>query len=112
MNYLRACLDPRVLAAVALAGAAVVVFAPGLVAAAIPLLVVAACPLSMLVMMRSMGSRAAPKPPAGGDRVAEVRRELADLSERQRRLESELVASEQEPRPQFPAIEAAPIRDR
>lgn len=67
MKYLRVCLDPRVVGAVALAGLAVVLLAPGLVAAAIPLLLVAACPLSMLVMMRAMGGRAASGPASGGD---------------------------------------------
>ncbi len=90
MNYLRVCLDPRVIAAVAVAGALVVFFAPGLITAAIPLLMVAVCPASMVVMMRSMGNGSTAPVPATGNRAADLRRELADLAERQRRLESEL----------------------
>ncbi|MCI0344902.1 MAG: DUF2933 domain-containing protein [Chloroflexi bacterium] len=67
----------------------------GLVAAAIPLLVVAACPLSMVLMMRSMGHTSAPPNTAPGvDRPTDLRRELADLAERQRQLEAELVAAQ------------------
>ena len=114
MNYLRACLDPRVLGVVALAGVAVVIFAPGLIAAAIPLLIVAACPLSMLVMMRTMGGHAAASGPASGsDRVTDLRRELAELTDRQRRVESELAASDLAPRADpVRVVEAAPARDR
>lgn len=113
MNYLRACLDPRVVGVVALAGLAVVLLAPGLVAAAIPLLLVAACPLSMLVMMRTMGGHAASGPASGGDRVTDLRRELADLTERKRVVESELGATGQTARRDpVRAMEAAPAEDR
>lgn len=95
MSVLRACLQPRVLAPLLVAGLAVVVLAPGLIAAAIPLLIIAACPLSMLLMMRSMAGQAPERAvdPNGG-RVTELRRELAHLAERQRRLESQLAARE------------------
>ena len=81
----------RVGAVLALAGLVVAVIAPSLAAAAMPLVLVAACPVSMLVMMRSMsghapGRTADPSP----DRARDLPRELADLAERQRRLEAEL----------------------
>lgn len=50
------CLNSRVIAALAALGLGLWALAPGLAAAALPLLVVAACPLSMLVMMRAMGT--------------------------------------------------------
>ena len=110
MKYLRACLDPRVLGAIAVAGAALLIFAPGLIAAAIPLLIVAACPLSMVVMMRAMGSHAAaPRPEAGAERQADLRRELADLAERQRRLKSELAVVDQANRPSAMTADRAPL---
>jgi hypothetical protein len=91
VKYLRACLDPRVLAALGAAGVAIWVLAPGLVAAVIPLLILAACPLSMLVMMRSMSRHSAMS--AGGEHELALRRELAELHERQRQLESQLAES-------------------
>ncbi len=50
------CLNPRVIAGLAVVGVGIWVLAPGLVWTALPLLFVAACPLSMLFMMRGMGS--------------------------------------------------------
>lgn len=95
MKFLRLCLDPRVLLTIALGGVAVVIIAPELVAATIPLLVVAACPLSMVLMMRSMGNTSSvPNPAPGFDRTTDLRRELDELMERQRRLEAELVAAQ------------------
>lgn len=97
MQLLRACLNPRVLASLGIIGLAIAVLAPNLIAAAIPLLIVAACPLSMVVMMRAMSHRSAglTTPADGADRVAELRRELAEISERQRGLEAELAARTQ-----------------
>jgi len=93
MKVLGACLNPRVLLALALTGVLVVVFAPGLAAVLIPLLIVAACPLSMLAMMIAMRHRGAghrqtetvPGP-------AELRQEISQLAARQRLLERELAA--------------------
>jgi UPF0716 family protein affecting phage T7 exclusion len=51
---LKMCLNPKVLAGIAVAGVAIYLVAPGLVAAALPFLLLAACPLSMLLMMWSM----------------------------------------------------------
>lgn len=48
------CLDPKVIAGLALVGLSVWALAPGFVWAALPLLLLAACPLSMLFMMRGM----------------------------------------------------------
>ena len=81
----------RVGAVLALAGLVVAVSAPGLAAAAIPLVLVAACPVSMFVMMRSMPGQAPDRTAdASPDRASDLRRELADLAEHQRRLEAEL----------------------
>lgn len=57
MSVLRACLDRRVLAALAVTAVLVAIVAPQLITAAIPLLVIAACPLSMVVMMATMRQR-------------------------------------------------------
>ena len=57
MNLLKACLDWRVLVALALVGLGIWLLAPGAVAAALPVLVLAACPLSMVLMMRTMSRR-------------------------------------------------------
>jgi hypothetical protein len=99
MNIARACLDWRVLTALAALGVAVYLFAPGLIAAAVPLLLLAACPLSMLVMMKAMGdhqreSGAEPTEPIGADRAVALRRELADLGRRQEQVGEELRAIE------------------
>jgi DUF2933 family protein len=94
LRRLRACLDPRVLGLLAAAGVALWIVAPGLVPAAIPLLVVAACPLSMVVMMRSIGSATPERTaPAATESVADLRRQLEALAERQRRVESELAGA-------------------
>ena len=49
---LRSCFNPKVLVALGLVGAGVLVLEPGLFAAALPVLLLAACPLSMLLMGR------------------------------------------------------------
>jgi choline-glycine betaine transporter len=58
MEVLKACLDWRVLVALALVGLGIWLLAPGAVAAVLPALVLAACPISMVLMMRMNGSRA------------------------------------------------------
>lgn len=60
------CLNWKVIAAVAAIGIVVYALAPAAVAAAVPLLIVAACPLSMLLMMRAMGSRSGGTPERDG----------------------------------------------
>jgi hypothetical protein len=90
MSVLRYCLDRRVLAALAVAGLLIALLAPQAVGRALPLLLVAACPLSMVAMALTMNRSAAPSatPPS----VESIRRELGELSTRQRRLEGELAA--------------------
>ena len=79
------CVNWKVVAALAAAGLGLWAIAPGLATAALPLLVLAACPLSMVLMMRAMGSsdenctrpQAAPREEIEGLRaeVAELRAE-------------------------------------
>ena len=54
MKMLKMCLNPKVLAGLALAGVVIYLIAPNLIAAALPILLLTACPLSMLLMMWSM----------------------------------------------------------
>ena len=83
------CLNWKVIAALAAAGLGIYVLAPGVAAAALPLLIVAACPLSMLLMMRAMGSMGSSQTadgPREADEVARLRAEVAALrAERQGR---------------------------
>jgi hypothetical protein len=53
-KMLRACLNWKVIGALALLGLGIWAVSPNLLAAALPVLLVAACPLSMIVMMRGM----------------------------------------------------------
>lgn len=98
MNILRACLDWRVLTALAALGAGIFFVAPGIAVSALPLLIVAACPLSMMLMMKSMGgdqkSEETTPTAVDGDRVAALRGELAELRRRQDRLAGELASVE------------------
>lgn len=78
------CLNWKVIAALAAVGLGLYALAPGLAAGAVPLLVLAACPLSMLVMMRVMGSMGHCKSAddargTDDDEVAQLRAELAAL---------------------------------
>lgn len=94
MSLLRACLDRRVLAALAVTAVLVAIVAPQLITGAIPLLVIAACPLSMVVMMATMRHRDAVgirTQASGADRVRE---ELADLARQRRGLDAELASFE------------------
>lgn len=94
MKLLRACLDRRVLAALALTAFSIAIVAPQLITAAIPLLVVAACPLSMIVMMATMrhGDPGASRTHARG--ANEVRGDLAELGRQRSVLEDELASLE------------------
>jgi len=56
MGRLHICLNWKVVATLAVMGLGTWLVAPNLVWAAVPILVVLACPLSMLLMMRGMGS--------------------------------------------------------
>jgi L-asparagine transporter-like permease len=71
------CLNWKVIGALAAVGVGIYLVAPG-VAAAGPLLVLAVCPLSMLLMMRAMGSMGRPTQ-AEADEVARLRAEVAAL---------------------------------
>jgi len=53
-KLLRACLNWKVIAGLALVGVGVWAVAPNLLVAALPILLIAVCPLSMLLMMRGM----------------------------------------------------------
>lgn len=87
------CLNWKVLAALAAVGVGVYALAPNLVTAATPLLVLALCPLSMLLMMRAMGSGSAKscEMPSNGtdtsEELAQLRAEVAELNRRQARPE-------------------------
>jgi hypothetical protein len=83
------CLNWKVFAALAALGVVIYALAPGLAAAAAPLLILAVCPLSMLLMMRAMGSMGSCKDQRDSgdpDEVARLRAEVEALrAERQSR---------------------------
>ena len=54
LSMLTMCLNPKVLAGLAVVGVGLLVFAPNLALGALPVLALLACPLSMLFMMRGM----------------------------------------------------------
>ncbi len=87
------CLNWKVVGALAAIGLGLYALAPGAAVAALPLLVLAACPLSMLLMMRAMGSmgscRTKDDREPNSDEVAQLRDEVAALrAERQSRSEA------------------------
>lgn len=100
MKMLKACYDWRVIAAVAAVGIGILVFAPSIFAFAAPLLFLAICPLSMLLMMKMMGSQQHGEPGAlpapSADRAAVLRARLASTRVEQERLARELEAIEAE----------------
>ena len=78
------CLNWKVIGVLAALDVGIYLVAPGAAAAAVPLLVLAVCPLSMLLMMRAMGSmgRCNTRDDAGNadaDEVARLRAEVAAL---------------------------------
>lgn len=82
------CWNWKVIGVLAALGVGIYLVAPGVAAAAVPLLVLAVCPLSMLLMMRAMGSmdRCDTRDGADADEVARLRAEVAALrAERQGR---------------------------
>ncbi len=81
------CLNWKVIAALAAVGVGIYLVAPGVAAAAVPLLVLALCPLSMLLMMRAMGSMS--RPTSDPDEVARLRAEIAELRETQSGVSSD-----------------------
>ncbi len=87
------CFNWKVIAALGAIGIGLYALAPGAAVAAVPLLVLAACPLSMLLMMRAMGSMGSCKTKddsrPNADELAQLRAEVAALqAERQSRSEA------------------------
>jgi len=96
-KMLRACLNWRVLGALALVGLGLWAFAPNLLTGALPILALAACPLSMLLMMKGMqGDRQRDsgalthKLEVSGDSEQERLAELKDELEQTRLQEQEI----------------------
>ncbi len=56
MKHFGMCMNWKVVAGLAVVGLGVWIVAPNLIAAAVPLLLLAICPLSMIFMMKGMGS--------------------------------------------------------
>lgn len=82
------CFNWKVIAALAAIGIGLYALVPGAATAALPLLVLAACPLSMLLMMRAMGSMGGgdcktkkEASDTNDDEVAQLRAEIAELRE-------------------------------
>jgi len=97
---LKMCLNWKVLAGLVVAGVAIYLVAPGLVAAAFPILLLAVCPLSMLLMMWGMqhthgqGQQTTQEPDVGltrEERIARLRTQQAVLADRIGALEREEV---------------------
>ena len=98
MKMLKMCLNPKVLAGLVVAGVAIYLIAPNLMAAALPILLLAACPLSMLLLMWSMQhtqgqeKQTLQESDVGltrEERVARLRRQQAALAEQIEALERE-----------------------
>jgi hypothetical protein len=106
-QFVRLCLDPRVLVAFSALGVAVWLLAPGLLIGAIPLLIVLACPASMIlmaVMMRPSASTTSDQ--AAPRHAGRIRSELADLDTRRSLLEAELNAAQEPVERSGPAAQA------
>jgi hypothetical protein len=104
MKMLKMCLNPKVLAGLALLGVAIYLIAPNLIAAALPTLLLAACPLSMLLMMWGMqhtqgqGQQTTHEPEVSltrEEQISRLRAQQAALAERIDALEQ---SHEDEPR--------------
>ena len=98
MKMLKMCLNPKVLAGLAVVGVGIYLFAPSLLAEAVPILLLAACPLSMLLMMWAMQhpqgqGQQTPRDTDAGltreERIARLREQQADLDNRIGELERE-----------------------
>ena len=98
MKMLEACLNWKVLASLGVAGVAIYLVAPRLVATALPLVLLAACPLSMVLMMWGMqrtpehGRQTTQEPDVGltgEERIARLREQQAVLADRLGELEQE-----------------------
>lgn len=95
MKALKMCLNWKVIVGLAVIGAGLFAFAPGIAAAALPLLVLAICPLSMLLMMGAMngmnkgGASAGGLPLERGEQLAQLRAQQQNLAEKIADLETE-----------------------
>lgn len=110
-NVLGMCLNPRVLAGIAVVIAAIWVLAPQFVAAALPLLLLAACPLSMLFMAKTMGGdMSGHGAMASGSAPADPNVRLRELEQAQVRLQREIAQArvdlEAQPQPEPPRPQA------
>jgi len=93
------CFNRKVLVGLAAIAIGLFVFAPGQAVAALPLLLLAACPLSMIFMMRMMGGshdHTTEGHFVPGATKEPLQERLHALREEERRLESQLRASETE----------------
>jgi len=101
-NPLAMCLNPKVLAGLAVVAVAVFVFQPRLLSAALPVLLLAACPLSMAAMMWGTRQSSGSRTPASSTlspeaRLADLRAELARVEAERIRLSAELDAAHSAP---------------
>ncbi|MEO7909350.1 MAG: DUF2933 domain-containing protein [Roseiflexaceae bacterium] len=92
------CLNWKVVAGLAVVGLGIWAVAPTLVWAAVPVLLVLACPLSMLFMMRGMGSGQCATQPEDAQRQIIVQRQhdgpLVDLRARHAAIAQEIAELE------------------
>jgi hypothetical protein len=97
-KMLRACLNWKVIGALALLGLGIWSVSPNLLAAALPVLLLAACPISMLLMMRGMQGREGSPTDAEQrtSRIAPSRDvRLAELKSQQQAIDREIASLEQ-----------------
>ena len=90
MQYLKCCLNWKVIAGLGVAGLAVWVAAPTVFASVLPVLLGLICPLSMIAMIVGMGLMSGKRPPAAPDVSREER--LEQLRQEQRRIDAQLAA--------------------
>lgn len=100
----RACLNLKVIGALALVGVGVWAVAPNLLVGALPILLIAACPLSMMFMMRGMKDDhhgTSPEPGLGSspkatheEQLADLKRQLEDTRGRQETIAREIAKVE------------------
>lgn len=77
VDMIKCCLNPKVIAGLAVVGVGVLVFAPNLAGTALLLLVALVCPLSMLLMMRGMKKHHAAHSAAQAEPLTAKRSEVA-----------------------------------
>ena len=89
------CLNPRVLAGLAVTAVAVFIFEPRLLSVALPVLVLALCPLSMVAMMWGMRASSGTGSSVSSGRLPEAR--LAVLEAELARMKAERTQLSAEP---------------